>query len=417
MKLSGWGRYPVVDAHGRFFESRADAGRLSAELPERIVHALGRSYGDAALGGKVLFSRRFDKLLDFDSDSGRLVCESGVSLGDLIEIFLPRGWFLLVTPGTRFVTVGGAVAADVHGKNHHAEGCFSECVSSLELLLPNGETVRCSRTENAELFHATCGGMGLTGIILAVEMRLRRVSGAFIDLFEEHRHAPYSVAWIDCLGGGKSPGRSVLMLGEHASTGTLALHTGMRLSVPFDFPSFCMNRLSVSLFNAVYYRAASPARDRLVHLESFFYPLDSVLHWNRMYGRRGFTQYQFVLPREAGREGLREILARIARSGRGSFLAVLKLLGKANDNLLSFPMEGWTLALDFKIDRGLFPFLDELDRIVVECGGRIYLAKDARMSRETFRAGYPRLEEFQTLRLRYGMNGKFESLQSRRLGV
>jgi len=432
MKLSGWGRYPRIRAEGCCFGDLKVLRECLERDGDRIVYGLGRSYGDSALNAKVLFSGKFNRILDFDPSRGVVVCEAGVTLEDLIRVFLPRGWFLKVTPGTKYVTVGGAVASDVHGKNHHGEGTFTESVLELELLLPDGSAVRCDREENRELFLATCGGMGLTGVILTATLKLRPVQSAYIRetvlraenleevfaLFERHRSATYSVAWIDCLAEGRTRGRSLLMLGEHADSGRLALPAPSSRSVPFSFPRFALNRRSVALFNHFYYnRSPAPVEGRLVHLDSFFYPLDAILHWNRMYGRKGFTQYQLALPAEGAFDGLREVLRRVSRWGLGSFLAVLKALGPANDNLLSFPLEGYTLALDFKIQRKLFPLLEELDRIVLDYGGRLYLAKDARMSAAVFRRGYPRWEEFARLRESRGMKKKLNSLQSARLGV
>jgi FAD/FMN-containing dehydrogenase len=393
---------------------------------------MGRSYGDTGLNDNVLLTRRFNKILQFDPVEGIVTCESGVTLAEIIETFLPKGWFLSVTPGTRFVTVGGALAGDVHGKNHHSHGCFSECVIFFELMLPGGEVLLCSRVENSELFHATCGGIGLTGVILNVTFRLSPVRSGYIretvircrnleevfHRFEEYGRAAYSVAWIDCLAKGHEQGRSVLMLGEAAEKGPLEFHPSKTLSVPLDFPGFCLNTWSVSLFNHFYYDSHPDFTEgRLTPLDKFFYPLDAIRGWNRIYGRRGFCQYQLVLPKEASRPGLLKILTRISDSGMGSFLAVLKLLGRQNANPLSFPMEGYTLALDFKVETKLFPLLDELDRIVLDYGGRLYLSKDSRMSAEVFRRGYPQWERFAELRDRYGMNKKFNSLQSIRLGV
>lgn len=432
MKLSGWGRYPCIEARAHSFESAQEL-HLHLQAPgECIAYAMGRSYGDTALQEKVLLTRRFNKILQFDPIEGIVVCESGVTLADLIEAFLPRGWFPKVTPGTRFISVGGAIAGDVHGKNHHKHGSFSECVISFDLMLPDTQVVRCSREENAELFHATCGGVGLTGIILAVALRLGRVRSAFVretllrcrnleEAFhhiEEHASATYSVAWIDCMAKGDKQGRSVLMLGEDGETGSLDFPADESFSVPLDFPGFCLNKWSVSLFNHLYYGRHPDFMDgRLTHLSKFFYPLDAIGRWNRIYGRRGFCQYQLVLPKEASLEGLRKILRKISQAGMGSFLAVLKLLGAQNENYLSFPREGYTLALDFKVEPKLFPLLKELDCIVLDYGGRLYLAKDARMSREVFRRGYPDWQRFVELRERYGMNRKFNSLQSIRLGV
>lgn len=430
MHLSGWGRYPVVRARAASFSSTGElAARLAPGGPA-IPYGLGRSYGDSALGGDVLLTRRLSCILDFDPQAGEVTCEAGVSLAELVDAFLPRGWFLAVTPGTRHVTVGGAIASDVHGKNHHVAGCFSEGVLWLELMLPDGRVVRCSATQNERLFRATCGGMGLTGVIVAARLRLARVTSSVIEqktikaanledifaLFDRYASYTYSVAWIDCLAKGEALGRSLLMVGEHAPDGGLEPLREARLGVPVDMPSCTLNSLSVKLFNALYYgRVRGREADARVGLGSFFYPLDAVRGWNRVYGKRGFTQYQFVLPLESSLAGMRRVLEEISAAGMGSFLAVLKLFGGENGNLLSFPREGYTLALDFRIEPRLFGLLDRLDAVVLDHGGRLYLTKDVRMSPETFRKGYPRLGEFMELRREMGFDRHFQSLQSTRL--
>ncbi len=430
MRLNGWGRYPVINATASRPDSEAGVTSCLAGESDLIAHGLGRSYGDSALGDNVVLMSGLNRILHFDEDAGVVRCESGVTLAEIIECFLPRGWFPAVTPGTKFVTLGGAVASDVHGKNHHALGCFSECVLSLDLMLPSGETVICSRKQNPELFHATCGGMGLTGIILRVAFRLAPVRSACIDetiirsanleetlyLFEETSGATYSVAWLDCLAQGDQLGRSLLMTGEHSNEGSLDPGTPGRLSLPFDMPGFILNRHSVAAFNNLYYgRVRKRETSRRVHFDPFFYPLDGIGQWNRLYGRKGFTQYQMVIPKQAGSDGLKRIISEIAASGLGSFLVVLKLFGPENKNYLSFPMEGYTLAIDFRIQRGLFSVLDRLDSVVSDFGGRLYLTKDVRMSPRMLRTGYPRLEEFLAVRERFGLRGKFNSLQSKRL--
>jgi FAD/FMN-containing dehydrogenase len=371
-------------------------------------------------------------LLSFDEASGVVDCLAGVSLDELLRVFVPKGWFLPVTPGTKYVSVGGAIASDVHGKNHHVAGCFSSGVLDFDLLLADGSVVRCSREERPELFQATCGGMGLTGVVLRAKVRLQKIKSALIDqvtykarcleealdLFEKTRSVTYSVAWIDCLSRGASLGRSLLMVGEHAQEGPLKPHTKPFLDVPFMPPVSPVHPWTMKAFNTAYYHQALRKEKRnRVHYEPFFYPLDMVLHWNRLYGKGGFTQYQFVLPLAVGARGLRRILERIAASGKGSFLAVLKVFGEANANPLSFPFGGYTLALDFKIESGLFDLLEELDREVLELGGRLYLTKDVRMSEATFKRSYPRWREFQELREKIGAKGRFASLQSRRLGL
>ena len=434
MKISGWGRYPVVEARVAWPKSAAGVDEALRSCGEgSIARGLGRSYGDSSLSANMISTRWLDHLLSFDAQTGLLHCEAGLSLSGILEVFAPKGWFLPVTPGTRFVTVGGAIASDVHGKNHHVAGCFCDHVESIELLVEPGRTLRCSPSENAGLFRATCGGMGLTGIILSAAIRLKPVKSLLIDqttykspnlresleLFARHEDKPYSVAWIDCISGGESLGRSLLMTGDHASEGGLQQAGGSsRIELPVDMPPALLNRFSIRAFNTLYYhRIRAKSVESRLHYEPFFYPLDSIGSWNRMYGRNGFTQYQFVVPKEAGYPAMDRILKEIVASGRGSFLAVLKAFGKRNDNLLSFPVEGYTLALDFRIERELFPLLDRLDAMVLGYGGRLYLTKDARMGAETFKRSYPEWERFQAVREAHGARGRFISQQSKRLGL
>lgn len=431
-ELSGWGRYPRVQArleHPRTAAACADA--LLQEEPV-IARGLGRSYGDSALAARVLSMRRLDRYRSFDVATGVVCCDAGVSLGEILRVAVPRGWFLPVTPGTRYVTIGGAVASDVHGKNHHLDGTFGMHVRQLQLMLGNGEIATASPSENPELFRATCGGMGLTGLILSVTLQLKRIEAsdivettmkmpnleAALDAFEAHAASPYSVAWIDGLARGKHLGRSLLMLGTHALEGGLRTVERIPPRVPFNAPGGLLSSTSARIFNALYYRSVSTAaRTQRVAYERFFYPLDSLADWNKLYGSAGFLQYQIALPMTAGRIALREVLAHIAASGEASFLAVLKRFGAANSNLLSFPLDGYTLALDFRAQPGVFRLLDRLDAMILDHGGRVYLAKDARMSQATFRRGYPRWEQFEAARANCHAHGHFSSAQSRRLGL
>ena len=433
MKISGWGNYPYIDAQ---IKSPRTASSLQTLLCTEnftgIARGLGRSYGDSSLAEEIISSIHLNHLIEFDETSGELNCAAGISLSEILSLFVPRGWFLPVTPGTRFVTVGGAIASDVHGKNHHLDGCFSDHVSTLRLATADGTIIQCSRDNSSELFYATCGGMGLTGIIVSATFKLKPIKSAYIETttiktcnledtyeqFEAQQQAPYSVAWIDCLSSGKKLGRSLLMLGEHSTEGPLKLAKKSKLAVPLNLPSFLLNSFSVNAFNTLYYHRIQQRITRAKqHYEPFFYPLDGILNWNRIYGKNGFVQYQFVLPKEAGLAGMTNILQRIARSGQGSFLSVLKAFGKENKNYLSFPKEGYTLALDFKLQPKLFELLDELDCIVLDHAGRIYLSKDAHMSAATFKQGYPQWQDFEAVRARYGADKIFQSLQSKRLGI
>ena len=440
MRLAGWGRYPQA-------ESALAAPRGEAALAERIgaggavARGNGRAYGDSAIGRAATLSmRRFDRMLAFDAGRGVLTAEAGVLLADVIAAFLPRGWFPAVTPGTKFVTLGGMIAADVHGKNHHSEGGFAGCVEWLDLMGPDGTVRRCSRTENAGLFDWTLGGMGLTGVILRAAMRLRPVETGWIrqttvpapdldtalEALAAHDGATYSVAWIDCLARGAGLGRALVMLGEHARRDELAgeararpFETPARAArrVPLDAPAWMLNGLTVRAFNALYYhRGRRAAGTRLVDWDGYFYPLDAVLGWNRIYGRRGFVQFQCALPPDAARAGLAALLGETSRAGAGSFLAVLKRLGPGGGGV-SFPMEGLTLALDFPVTARTLALMERLDAITLAHGGRFYLAKDARMRAETLHRADPRAGALARMRAGAGLAPAFASAQSDRLGL
>ena len=432
MQISGWGRYPKIDAEVNLPRDLEQASALIKSDGMLIPRGLGRAYGDSSLASRVLETTNLQFFHSFDLGSGILSCDAGVSLFEILKVFVPKGWFIPVSPGTRFITVGGAIASDVHGKNHHQDGTFGQHVISMQLLLGNGEIVRVSPTENTALFHATCGGMGLTGTILSASFRLIPIKSseiiettikaanldAVLNGFEEYASSTYTVAWIDCLAQGEKLGRSLLMIGEHAEDGLMLVADKNPLTMPIDAPSSLLNPFSIKAFNALYYaKAQYGVSTRRRSIESYFYPLDQILQWNKLYGKSGFMQYQFVIPTSAGREGLRTILKTIAASGQGSFLAVLKTFGKKNANYLSFPIEGYTLALDFKVTESIFALMDQLDKLVLQYGGRLYLAKDARMSEATFKSCYPNWQEFEAVREGYHAIGKYASLQSKRLGL
>lgn len=427
-KVTNWGNFPIVEKEMRSEDSFRKIKEFVLNHNEVIARGNGRCYGDASLGESIFSTKKLNKFINFDRLNGIIECESGVLLSDILEIAVPQGYFLYVTPGTKFVSVGGAIASDVHGKNHHAEGCFSEYVIEFKLMTEKGEIITCSREENAEKFWATIGGMGLTGIILTAKFKLKNIESAYIrqesikaenldeifKLFDESENWTYTVAWIDCLQKGKNIGRSILMRGEHAfqhelpkslSRTPLRLKKKLSPTVPFYFPGFVLNTLTVKIFNWLYYKKQSKKEVKnFIDYETFFYPLDAINDWNKIYGKSGFIQYQMVIPKETGKEGMKRILETIAKSGNGSFLAVLKLFGKNNPQAYnSFPVEGYTLALDFKVNSKLKKLVDQLDAIVQEFGGRIYLTKDS-MSRSSL-----------TSYLKNIQNPKFVSLQHKRI--
>lgn len=437
-KIANWGNYPAIAADEQSFTLVRELQQKLKQVPEGIARGMGRCYGDAALAPTVFSTLHHNHILGFDEAEGILDVEAGITLESVLLFIVPKGWFLPVTPGTKFITVGGAVASDVHGKNHHVDGCFSRHVVDMDVMIASGEVITCAADREADLFQATCGGMGLTGIITRVKFRLKKIETAYIrqkmikarnleeviDLFAQFDQYTYSVAWIDCLKSGEGFGRSILMLGEHATKSELpeklqqeplSLPAKKSLTLPFFLPSFLLNRFTVSAFNFLYYNKMRQREiNNIVPYEPFFYPLDSVNHWNRGYGKKGFVQYQFVLPLEA-RDGLIEILRKINANGHASFLAVLKVFGH-DESLISFPMKGYTLALDLPVRDTLFPFLDELDRLVLHYGGRIYLSKDARMKPEVFLKGYPHVQRFAEIIRRYNP-GRFASLLSKRLQI
>jgi FAD/FMN-containing dehydrogenase len=413
-RILSWGRYPKV-AHQHAYKPAWNdqvPEILRAAAPGSLLpHGLGRSYGDSCLnaGRALIDCRRLNRILGFDEATGMLRCESGVSLSDIIDVFLPKGWFLPVTPGTRFVTVGGAIANDVHGKNHHCAGSFGAHVRQIALHRSNDGLVLCSSEENADMLRATIGGLGLTGVIAWADIQLKRVAGpwidaesvpfqslnAFLDLSRESDgRFEYTVAWLDCLAGKNS--RGIFFRGNHAMDRGKKFHQKRGPKLPFPLPARMLNRYSVKAFNAAYYRIHAARKGAtLVPYDSFFYPLDSVRQWNLLYGQHGFLQYQCVIP-ETNVAAVEELLDRIARSGMGSFLSVLKKFGLAPAaGMLSFPRPGLTLALDFAM-RGerTLKLMQALDEVVQQSGGALYPAKDARMSPALFETSFPRWRAF-----------------------
>ena len=441
----------VLDGWGRFCPRPCDVARpedqdnLLAWLDDAarrpfLARGLGRSYGDAAVldAGTVLDMTRLNRMLGFDPGTGVLECEGGVSFAEILDVFLPRGFLLPVTPGTRFVTVAGAVAQDVHGKNHHRDGTLSRHVASLRLWTPAHGLRTCSPEEHPDLFWATVGGAGLTGIILSVRLRLRPVESAYVRadiqrcshldqaleaMAASDRDYRYSVAWIDGLASGRSLGRSVLMRANDAGRADLPsqladapyrLPRRRPVTVPFDFPGWLLAPRNLRLFNAWFYARNRDRRAALVDVGEYFYPLDRIDRWNRMYGKRGFIQYQALFP-FTERAGLVRMLETLAREQRASFLAVLKCFGDAGPGLLSYPMPGYTLALDLPNRPGLEAFTRALDRILLDHGGRLYLAKDAVTEPATWAAMYPKREAFLAIRRDVDPRGILRSNLSRRL--
>ncbi len=440
-QISNWGNYPNVEVEFHEFEDLDTLRDLVRQADSVIPRGNGRCYGDSALAHQVISTLHYNKFLAFDEEQGIIHCQAGVLLSEVVAVIVPRGWFLPVTPGTKLITVGGAIGSDVHGKSQHKAGNFSDHVLEMEIMLSDGTIVKCSKEENTDLFWTTAGGMGLTGVILNAKLALIPIETAYIreetikaknlehllDVYEQSEEWGYSLAWIDCLARGRNMGRGVLMRGEHAKMSDLTtdaqrqnplrLKKGKRLNVPLNFPNFAVNTLSMRIFNTLYYTKFPNGRHAaIVDFDTFFYPLDGIANWNRIYGKQGFTQYQFILPKAESRVGLRKILKKISDHGQGSFVSVLKMYDKQN-SYLPFAMKGYSLALDFPIKPGLFDFLDELDDLVLEHGGRLYLTKDVRMKKEMFMQSYPGVETFIDNVKALNHGAKFRSFQSDRVGI
>jgi FAD/FMN-containing dehydrogenase len=412
-RFESWGRYPALEADVVPLYWTTDFPLAKSNGGKLLPVGLGRSYGDVCLleHGTLLQTASMDRLLSFDASTGVLRCEAGASLQQILDFAVPRGFFLTVTPGTKFVTVGGAIANDIHGKNHHVAGAFGRHVLRFELARSDGSRFICSPVENPEWFAATIGGMGLTGLMTWAEIRLRPIVSRRIDYRGDKFHgideffalsqaarSEYTVAWIDCVSTGRNFARGIFMQGDHAQVpGPLSKSREPKLVFPFNLPAIALNRFSMAAFNALYFhKQLGQTKIGPVDYEPFFYPLDAVLHWNRMYGKQGLLQFQNVLPHATGREGMLEILKAITKSGLASFLAVIKFFGDVpSAGMMSFPAPGVMLALDFPIrPKVSFDLVDRLAKITLEHGGRMYSAKDARMTAEQYQTFYPQWQEF-----------------------
>ena len=440
--LAGWGANLRAECLLTEPTATVDVAGVVDYAGGTIARGLGRSYGDCAINAErqVIGTTRMDRLLAFDEETGVLVCEGGASLESVIDTFAGKGWFPMITPGTKFVTVAGCIANDIHGKAHHAQGTFSNCVYAMTVLVASGEVVTASIDENADLFWAMFGGMGLLGIILTATIQLRKIEttyfiqkpvkarnlGEMLAALEEHDAGfPYSVATLDVMASGADLGRGVLVVGDHAKladlpeklrANPLLVSPPPKITIPMDLPEFSLNPLSIRLVNAVIQRIQASAAP-IGHYEAFFYPLDKIAEWNRGYGRRGFTQYQFVIPFENGEAQMRKILTTILSSGQLPFLNVLKRMGKESGGTLSFPQEGYTFAIDFPVREGTKALTQKLDGMVLDAGGRIYLGKDSYIDGATFRRMYPEVDEWLAVKRKWDPQGVFTSNLGRRVGL
>ncbi len=438
--LGGWGNYPVSESYTILPRNQEDC--IKAMKDERLIaRGLGRSYGDQAINDSkyVAVCTKLNYFISFDEKEGILECQSGASLEEIITTFGPKGWLPMICPGTKFVTIGGAIANDIHGKAHHIDGSFVNCVISFTILLADGTVLTASRTENEDLFWANFGGLGLLGVILTATIRLRKIETTYfkqksvvikdldhmLEALDKYDHEyNYSVAWIDALAKGKKLGSGVLTLGnaaklselpEKVKANPLKLHATGKLAVPFFLPSFVLNGLTVRILNRVIAFVQNSPKE-FVHYEKFFFPLDAINNWNKGYGKRGFIQYQFVIPEENGKQNLKEILEMIAASGCTPFLNVFKRMGDGQ-GILSFPFKGYTLAIDFPVTKKLLEFTPKLDAKVLAAGGRLYLGKDALLNETMFKEMYPEYKQWLSIKKKYDPSGEFSSNISRRLGL
>ncbi|MEO8514996.1 MAG: FAD-binding oxidoreductase [Ignavibacteria bacterium] len=441
IELSGFGKFPKAMCKVTRPPGIFDLTEILKQSSV-IARGLGRSYGDASLNntGIVTESILMNRFISFNEETGVLRCEAGVTYKDILDTFVIRGWFPGVTPGTKYVTMGGAIASDVHGKNHHKVGSFSSFVNSIKILIASGEILECSRTENNDLFWATVGGMGLTGFIIEAEIQLKKISSPYFinksvklrnidelfEQFEEHdSEYQYSVAWMDIVASGKKYGRNVLFLGNYSDFNDLSAKqktkTGQKyiekkVSVPFEIPFATLNKLSITMFNTAIYMAAR-SKVEYVHYDKYFYPLDFILNWNHIYSKSGLIQYQLNVPEDKGKEAIDKILKKVVSFGGGSFLAVLKKMGD-QDGILSFPFKGYTLSMDFPVKKGVIEMCRVLDEIVLEYGGRNYLTKDSILDEKTFKQMYNGLwEKWMEIKIKYDPENKFTSNLARRVGL
>ncbi len=415
--FESWGRYPRLPATVIPLTWQSDYPKLLEDhngMPQGALPVgMGRSYGDSCLleDGNLLLTSGMNRLLAFDPHTGILTAEAGLTLADLLDFAVPRGWFLPVSPGTKYVTLGGAVANDIHGKNHHLAGTFGNHVTQFELVRSDGTRIHCSKTDNPDWFAATVGGLGLTGVLTWIQLRLKPIASRLIDyegiqfhgideflaLTDQYKHVEYTVSWVDCTSTGNNFARGIFMLGDHSHIpDELTPSPKPKLTFPCNAPGFALNRTTASLFNtAFFHRQHKPRVRALQDYEPFFYPLDKVLHWNRLYGKSGLLQFQYALPWATAREGTTAILREVANSGLASFLAVLKAFGNVpSPGLMSFPQPGLTLALDFPIKPDSFALVDRLATMTLDHGGKLYPAKDARMTAQQFQTSYPQWQTF-----------------------
>lgn len=428
MLVSGWGNYPKLEAKVIKVKSVKE---IRENLNDKLIaRGKGRSYGDSANAKIIIETNKISRIISFNDEIGLIKVESGATIRNILKLIVPSGWFFPVTSGTSRVTIGGAISSDIHGKNHHNSGTITQYLIEMNILIGNGQIINCSEKKNSDLFYATCGGMGLTGIIISAVIKLKKINSYIINerqiktktidetfnKLEEFNNSSYSVAWIDLLTNKKYLGRGIVSLGEHSKENNLNFKLKKTINIPYYTPSVFISKNIIKTFNFFYYSKPS-IKNKSISLEKYFYPLDTIDNWNRIYGKNGFIQYQFQLPLLDCLKNLKLIINKIYESKAYVTLGVLKKFGKANKNLLSFPDEGFTLALDFKMSKHTLHLVRELDEIILSMSGRVYLTKDATLTESTFKKMYKNWYEFENIRSKYFAIGKFESSQSIRLGL
>jgi decaprenylphospho-beta-D-ribofuranose 2-oxidase len=430
--LSGWGNNINVTSNIYLPKNNIDISNLykSGTILNSITRGLGRSYGDSSLDNNVISLKNYEKFFKFDDKLGILECSSNYSLNEILKLIIKKGWFLNVTPGSKFVTIGGAIASDVHGKNHHLDGSFSDYVFSLKVITSEGILYNCSKEENSELFHASCGGMGLTGIIVSAKIKLFKINSKIIDTqiiktknlketinkFKKLNNNKYLVAWIDALAKNEHMGRSVIFIGNHSNEGDLSFIEKIKFSIPKIFPGFLLNKYAIKFFNKLYYFFHHDNRKFKQNLDNFFYPLDNINNWNNLYGKNGFIQVQILISESNFEEIICKVLKFFQDKKQFSFLSTLKELGPGNKNYLSFPSKGYTLTLDLKMNKDLKKIYAEFELLLASYNIKVYLTKDSFMSKKFFENTYKELNKFKEIKNKYDPLDLIKSFQSKRLG-
>jgi decaprenylphospho-beta-D-ribofuranose 2-oxidase len=431
--INGWGRYGVYKT--KLYKPKninlVKKKLKNSHLETFICRGLGRSYGDSSINSKIIELANIKKKIQISKKKKELVCSSNLSIKELLPILLKENFFLKVTSGTQYVTIGGAIASDIHGKNHHNDGSFCDHVNEIEILLANGKIIKCSKKKNKKLFLSTCGGMGLTGIILSAKIKLLKIPSNFIketiiksnslketiSYFKKYNHKKYIVSWIDTSEKKNKLGKGIVYIGEHTKQNGKYFLKHRSLNLFFNFPNFFLNNFILRILNKIYFLKNLKFKERIVEIKKYFYPLDNIKNWNKVYGKKGFVQIQILVSNKNLIKNLTKILLFFQQKNQVSFVSTLKKMGKGNKNLLSFPEEGYTITFDIKTNKNLKTFYKELEEVLIKMNAKIYLTKDVLMSKQYFEKTYINKNKFITYKKIYDPKFKFSSYQSKRLGL